>query len=75
MHLHLIVDNYGIHEHPNTTKRLEKYKQFYLHFTPTSSSWLNLIEQWVGKIIHKRIHRGVFQVPRNSSLQKKNIIA
>ncbi|MFZ0448213.1 MAG: IS630 family transposase [Desulfatiglandaceae bacterium] len=58
--LHLIVDNYGTHKHPNVTKWLEKHKRFHLHFTPTSSSWLNLIERWFGEITRRRIRRGVF---------------
>jgi transposase len=60
MDLHLIVDNYGTHKHPNVTKWLEKHKRFQLHFIPTSSSWLNLIERWFGEITRKRIRRGVF---------------
>jgi len=60
MDLHLILDNYGTHKHPNVTKWLEKHRRFRLHFTPTSSSWLNLIERWFGEITRKRIRRGVF---------------
>jgi transposase len=60
MNLHLIVDNYGTHKHPNVKKWLSKHKRFHLHFIPTSSSWLNLIERWFGKITQKRIRRGVF---------------
>ncbi len=60
MNLHLIVDNYGTHKHPNVKKWLSKNKRFHLHFIPTSSSWLNLIERWFGEITRKRIRRGVF---------------
>jgi transposase len=60
MNLHLIVDNYGTHKHPNVKTWLSKHKRFHLHFIPTSSSWLNLIERWFGKITQKRIRRGVF---------------
>jgi transposase len=60
MNLHLIVDNYGTHTHPNVKKWLSKHKRFHLHFIPTSSSWLNLIERWFGEITRKRIRRGVF---------------
>jgi len=60
MNLHLIVDNYGTHKHPNVKKWLSKHKWFHLHFIPTSSSWLNLIERWFGEITRKRIRRGVF---------------
>jgi transposase len=60
MDLHLIVDNYGTHKHPNVVKWLEKHKRYHLHFIPTSSSWLNLVERWFGEITRKRIRRGVF---------------
>lgn len=60
MDLHLILDNYGTHNHPNVKKWLGKHRRFHLHFTPTSSSWLNLIERWFGEITRKRIRRGVF---------------
>jgi transposase len=60
MNLHLIVDNYGTHKHPNIKAWLSKHKRFHLHFIPTSSSWLNLIERWFAEITRKRIRRGVF---------------
>ena len=44
--LHLIVDNYATHKHPNVQRWLKRHKRFHMHFTPTSSSWLNLIERW-----------------------------
>jgi transposase len=59
--LHLILDNYGTHNHPNVKKWLVKHPRFHLHFTATSSSWLNLIERWFGEITRKRIRRGVFK--------------
>ena len=59
--LHLILDNYGTHTHPNVKKWLEKHTRFHLHFTPTSSSWVNLIERWFAEITRKRIRRGVFK--------------
>jgi len=58
--LHLVVDNYGTHTHPAVKAWLEKHPRFQLHFIPTSSSWLNLIERWFREITHKRIRRGVF---------------
>jgi transposase len=61
MDLHLILDNYGTHNHPNVKKWLEKHKRFHLHFTPTGSSWLNLVERWFGELTCKRIRRGVFK--------------
>lgn len=59
--LHLILDNYGTHKHPNVKSWLKHHPRFHLHFTPTSSSWLNLVERWFGEITRKRIRRGVFK--------------
>lgn len=59
--LHLILDNYGTHKHPAVKKWLARRpKRFHLHFTPTSSSWLNLVERFFAEITRKRIRRGVF---------------
>jgi transposase len=59
--LHLIVDNYATHKHPNVQKWLKRHRRFCLHFIPTSSSWLNLVERWFREITDKRIRRGVFK--------------
>jgi transposase len=59
--LHLIVDNYGTHKHPRVQSWLKRHPRFRLHFTPTSSSWLNLIERWFREITDKRIRRGSFK--------------
>ncbi|RPI59387.1 MAG: IS630 family transposase [Planctomycetaceae bacterium] len=59
--LHLIVDNYATHKHPNVQRWLKRHKRFHMHFTPTSSSWLNLIERWFRDITDRRIRRGVFK--------------
>jgi transposase len=58
--LHLILDNYGTHTHPVIKEWLSKHPRFHLHFTPTSSSWLNMIERWFGELTRKRIQRGTF---------------
>jgi len=58
--LHLVVDNYGTHKHPKVKNWLTKHRRFKLHFTPTSSSWLNRVERWFGKLTDKRIRRGTF---------------
>lgn len=58
--LHLILDNYGTHKHPNVKIWLAKHPRFHLHFTPTSSSWLNLIERWFGLLTDKQLRRGAF---------------
>ena len=59
--LHLILDNYGTHTHPNVKKWLEKHPRFHLHFIPTSSSWVNLVERWFAELTEKHIRRGVFK--------------
>jgi transposase len=59
--LHLIVDNYATHKHPKVKAWLNRHKRFHLHFIPTSSSWLNLVERWFREITDKRIRRGVFR--------------
>ncbi|MHB1855787.1 MAG: IS630 family transposase [Acidimicrobiales bacterium] len=58
--VHLIVDNYGTHKHPNVRAWLAKHPRFTLHFIPTSSSWLNLVERWFRELTQKRIRRGSF---------------
>jgi len=59
--IHLILDNYGTHRHPKVNAWLARHLRFHLHFTPTSSSWLNLVERWFGEITRKRIRRGTFR--------------
>jgi transposase len=59
--IHLIVDNYGTHTHPDVKTWLDKHPRFHLHFTPTSSSWLNLVERWFRDLTDKAIRRGVFK--------------
>jgi transposase len=58
--LHLIVDNYRTHKHDNVNAWLAKHPRFTLHFIPTSSSWLNLVERWFRELTEKAIRRGVF---------------
>ncbi len=57
----MILDNYGTHQHDRVTQWLAKHPRFHLHFTPTSSSWLNLVERWFRELTEKRIRRGVFR--------------
>ena len=59
--LHVIVDNYATHKHENVERWLSRHKRFHLHFVPTSSSWLNLVERWFGEITAKAIRRGTFK--------------
>ena len=58
--VHLILDNYATHKHPDVTAWLAKHPRFHFHFTPTSSSWLNLVERWFRELTDKAIRRGVF---------------
>ncbi len=60
LQIHMILDNYGTHKHPNVQQWLTKHSRFHLHFTPTSSSWLNLVERWFRDLTDKAIRRGVF---------------
>jgi transposase len=59
--LHLIADNYCTHKHPKVQNWLKRHPRFHMHFIPTSSSWLNLVERWFLEITDKRIRRGTFQ--------------
>jgi len=58
--IHMILDNYATHEHPDVKAWLETHPRFPLHFIPTSSSWLNRLERWFRDITDKAIRRGVF---------------
>jgi transposase len=58
--LHLVMDNYGTHQHAQVRAWLKRHPRFVLHFVPTSSSWLNLIERWFGELTTKRVRRGSF---------------
>ena len=58
--LHLIVDNYATHKHPGVERWLRRNPRFHLHCTPTSSSWLNLVERWFRNLTQQRLRRGSF---------------
>jgi transposase len=58
--LHLIIDNYSAHKAPEVQKWLARHKRFHIHFVPTSSSWLNMVERFFRDLTVKRIRRGVF---------------
>lgn len=58
--LHLIADNYATHKHPAVQKWLAKHPRFSMHFTPTSASWLNMIERFFRDLTTERLRRGVF---------------
>ena len=59
--LYLVTDNYATHKHPKVKEWLKRHPRFHLHFTPTSASWLNLVERFFGLITEDAIRRGVFK--------------
>jgi transposase len=59
--LHLIVDNYATHKHEKVRRWLRRHPRFHIHFIPTSSSWLNLVERFFRDLTDKRIRRGAFK--------------
>jgi transposase len=63
--IHMVLDNYGTHKHPEVKKWLAARPRCHLHFTPTSSSWLNQIERWFAEITRKRIRRITFRCVRD----------
>lgn len=60
LQVHLVLDNYSTHKHPNVKRWLARHNRFHLHFTPTSSSWLNQIEHWFRDLTEKNLRRGIF---------------
>lgn len=62
--LHVIADNYAAHKHPKVKSWLKRHPRFHMHFIPTGSSWLNLIERFFRDITDKRIRRGSFDSVR-----------
>ncbi len=61
LQIHLVLDNYGTHKHPEVKRWLAARPRYHVHFTPTSSSWLNQIDRWFAEIPRKRIRRGTFR--------------
>jgi transposase len=59
--LHLVVDNYATHKHPAVQRWLKRRPRFHIHFTPTSASWLNMIERFFRDLTVNRLRRGVFR--------------
>jgi len=58
--LHVVCDNYATHKHPNVQAWLAKHPRVHMHFTPTSGSWLNMVEIFFGIITRQAIRRGTF---------------
>jgi transposase len=61
LELHLIADNYATHKHADVKAWLTEHPRIHLHFTPTSSSWLNLVERWFRELTDKALRRGTFR--------------
>jgi len=61
LQVHLICDNYATHKHPNVKAWLDNHRRFHMHFAPTSSSWLNLVERWFRELTDKALSRGAFR--------------
>jgi transposase len=59
-HIHLIADNYSTHKHPKVQSWLARHRRFAVHFTPTSASWLNMVERFFRDLTDKRIRREAF---------------
>jgi transposase len=59
--LHLIGDNYATHKHPKVQRWLERHPRFHMHFSPTSASWLNMVERFFRDLTQNRLRRGVFR--------------
>lgn len=73
--LHLICDNYATHKHPKVKEWLVKHPRFTVHFTPTSASWLNMVERFFRDITTERLRRGVFRCVPDLILAIKEYIA
>jgi len=59
--LHLIADNYATHKHPKVQRWFQRHPRFHMHFTPTSASWLNMVERFFRDLTQNRLRRGVFR--------------
>jgi transposase len=62
--VHLVLDNYATHKTLIIQRWLAKRPRYHLHFTPTSASWLNLVERWFAALTEKQLRRGVFRSTR-----------
>ena len=62
--IHVVLDNYHTHKHEDIKQWLAKHPRITLHFTPTSGSWLNLVERWFGELTTKKLQRGTHRSVR-----------
>ena len=68
------MDNYATHKHPKVKAWLAANPRIHVHFTPTSGSWLNLVEVWFGIIERQAIHRGTYQSVRDLMIKIRTFI-
>ncbi len=73
--VHVIADNYSTHKHEKVREWLARHPRFHMHFTPTSASWLNMVERFFRDITTKRIRRGAFPSVRNLTAAINDYIA
>lgn len=62
--IHIVMDNYATHKTPLIHRWLSRHPRYYLHFTPTGASWLNLVERWFAALTEKQLRRGVYRSTR-----------
>lgn len=75
LEVHLVLDNYATHKTPAIQRWLVRHPRFHLHFTPTSSSWLNLVEQWFATLTERCLRRGVHRSTRELETAIKEYLA
>jgi transposase len=75
LEVHLILDNHGTHKTPTIRSWLAKRPRFHVHFTPTSASWINLVERWFAALTEKQIRHGVHRSVRQLEATIKNYLA
>lgn len=73
--VHLILDNYGTHKMPLIRRWLARHPRYHLHFTPTSASWLNLVERWFATLTERQLRRGVHHSTRELETALKHYLA
>lgn len=73
--VHMILDNYGTHKTPMIQRWLAKRPRYHLHFTPTSASWLNLVERWFAALTEKQLRRGVHRSTRQLEMAIERYLA
>jgi transposase len=73
--IHIIADNYAAHKPPNVQAWLQQHPRFHMHFTPTSASWLNMVERLFRDLTQQRLRRGIFHSVRELATAIRKYIA